>query len=71
MRESLLGKLVMVISRATPEELAAIYQFATGKSPDSAECGVQSGEAEMGLRGDETTDYKTTDHRTALEMLKR
>jgi hypothetical protein len=30
MREVLLGKLVLVLSRATPEELAAIYRFATG-----------------------------------------
>jgi hypothetical protein len=28
MRESLLGKLVLFLSRATPEELAAIYRFA-------------------------------------------
>jgi hypothetical protein len=31
MRDALLGKLVMVLSRATPEELAAIYRFATGE----------------------------------------
>ncbi|MCX6929478.1 MAG: hypothetical protein NT154_40625 [Verrucomicrobia bacterium] len=31
MREALLGKLVLVLSRATPEELAAIYRFATGE----------------------------------------
>ena len=31
MRETLLGKLVLVLSRATPEELAAIYRFATGE----------------------------------------
>jgi hypothetical protein len=31
MREALLGKLVMVLSRATPEELRAIYRFATGE----------------------------------------
>jgi hypothetical protein len=31
MREFLLGKLVLVLSRATPEELAAVYQFATGE----------------------------------------
>ena len=36
MKESLLGKLVMVLSRATPEELAAIYRFATGEPlPDA------------------------------------
>ncbi len=32
MREALLGKLVLVLSRATPEKLAAVYQFATGES---------------------------------------
>jgi hypothetical protein len=32
MRETLLGKLVLVLSRATPEKLAAVYQFATGES---------------------------------------
>ena len=37
MRESLLGKLVMVLSRATPEELAAIYRFATREPSESAE----------------------------------
>jgi hypothetical protein len=31
MREALLGKLVLVLSRATPKELAAIYRFATGE----------------------------------------
>jgi len=31
MREALLGKLVLVLSRATPEELAAIYRFVTGE----------------------------------------
>ena len=31
MREALLGKLVLVLSRATPQELAAIYRFATGE----------------------------------------
>jgi hypothetical protein len=31
MREALLGKLVLVLSRATPEKLAAVYQFATGE----------------------------------------
>ena len=41
MREVLLGKLVMVLSRATPEELAAIYRFATGEPLESAECGVR------------------------------
>ena len=31
MREALLGKLVLFLSRVTPEELAAIYGFATGE----------------------------------------
>jgi hypothetical protein len=44
MRESLLGKLVLVLSRATPEELAAVYQFATGKGLESEECGVRGAE---------------------------
>jgi hypothetical protein len=40
MRETLIGKLVLVLSRATPEELAAVYQFATeeglsGAMPDA------------------------------------
>ena len=42
MRESLLGKLVMVLSRATPEELAATYRFATGEPLGSAEMGIES-----------------------------
>jgi len=48
MRESLLGKLVMVLSRATPEELAAIYRFATGEPLESAECGVRCAELKRG-----------------------
>jgi hypothetical protein len=32
MREALLGKLVLALSRASPEKLAAVYQFATGES---------------------------------------
>jgi hypothetical protein len=32
MREALLGKLALVLSRATPGELAAIYRFATGEA---------------------------------------
>ena len=69
MRESLLAKLVLVLSRATPEELAAIYHFATGEPLESKECGVLGAEAEVGLGDDETTDrrplitnYKTTVH---------
>ena len=48
MRESLLGKLVLVLSRATPEELAAVYRFATGEPLESAECGVQRAEWKRG-----------------------
>ena len=48
MREALLGKLVMVLSRATPEELAAIYRFATGEPLESAECGVRCAELKRG-----------------------
>ena len=36
MRETLLGKLVLVLSRATPEELAGIYRFATGEGLSGA-----------------------------------
>ncbi|MCX6928153.1 MAG: hypothetical protein NT154_33825, partial [Verrucomicrobia bacterium] len=64
MKEALLGKLVMVFSRATPEELAAIYRFATREPLESAECGVRGAEAEMGLRDDETTDYGPQDYGT-------
>jgi hypothetical protein len=48
MIETLLGKLVLVLSRATPEELAAIYRFATGEGLESAECGVRNAESESG-----------------------
>ena len=36
MRETLLGKLVLVLSRATPEKLAAFYRFATGEGLSGA-----------------------------------
>ena len=36
MRETLLGKLVMVLSRARLEELRAIYCFATGEGVSRA-----------------------------------
>ena len=36
MRETLLGMLVMVLSRATLEELWAIYRFATGEGLSGA-----------------------------------
>ena len=36
MKEALLGKLVLVLSRATPEKLAAVYQFATGEGLSGA-----------------------------------
>jgi hypothetical protein len=48
MREAVLGKLVLVLSQATPEELAAVYRFATGEQLESAECGVQSAEWKRG-----------------------
>jgi hypothetical protein len=57
MRESLLGKLVMVLSRATPEKLAAVYQFATGEPLGRAE-------AELGKGDYETADYGLQDHGT-------
>jgi hypothetical protein len=49
MTETLLGKLVLVLSRATPEKLAAIYQFATGEPLGSAECGMQNEECRKGV----------------------
>jgi hypothetical protein len=48
MKEALLGKLVLVLSRATPEELAAIYYFATDKPLESAGCGVRGAELKRG-----------------------
>ena len=36
MRETLLGKLVLVLSRAKPDELAAFYRFATGEGLSAA-----------------------------------
>ena len=48
MRETLLGKLVLVLSRATPEDLAAIYRFATGEPLGSEECRVRSAELKRG-----------------------
>ncbi len=38
----------MLLSRATPGELAAIYRFATGEPLESAKCGVRSGEWQLG-----------------------
>ena len=38
----------MVLSRATPEELAAIYRFATREPLESAECGVRCAELKRG-----------------------
>jgi hypothetical protein len=49
MRETLLGKLVLVLSRATPEKLAAVYQFATGEPLGSAECRMQNEECRKGV----------------------
>jgi hypothetical protein len=48
MRDALLGKLVMVLSRATPEELAATYRFATGEPLERAECRMQNEECRKG-----------------------
>ena len=48
MRTRQLGKLVLVLSRATPEELAAIYRFATRQPLESAECGVRGAELKSG-----------------------
>jgi hypothetical protein len=43
MRETLLGKMVLVLSRATPQELGALYRFATGQPlPDKELCGPVS-----------------------------
>ena len=47
----------MVLSRATPEELAAVYHFATGEPLGSAE-------AELGKGDYETTDHRPQDHGT-------
>jgi hypothetical protein len=47
--ETLLGKLVLVLSRATPEKLAAVYQFATGEPLGSAECRMQNEECTKGV----------------------
>ena len=49
--ETLLGKLVLVLSRATPEKLAAVYQFATGEPLGSAECRMQNEECTKGVPG--------------------
>jgi hypothetical protein len=48
MKEALLGKLVLLLSRATPEELAAIYYFATDKPLENAGCGVRGAELKRG-----------------------
>jgi hypothetical protein len=61
MREALLGKLVLVLSQATVEELAAHYRFATRGPSGSAECAGRNAEAEMGLSDDETADYGPQD----------
>lgn len=59
MKEALLGKLVLVLSRATPEELAAIYYFATDKPLESAGCGVRGAELKRGRAdGSSTPDAK-------------
>jgi hypothetical protein len=48
MKEVLLGKLVLVLSRATPEELATVYRFATRGHLERAEGGVRGAELERG-----------------------
>jgi hypothetical protein len=48
MREALLGKLVLVLSRATVEELAVLYRFATRGPSGSAECAGRNAESEHG-----------------------
>ena len=40
MREALLGKLVLLLSGKTPEELAAIYRFATGQPLPESQRGI-------------------------------
>jgi archaellum component FlaC len=40
LREALLGKLLLLLSRATPEELVAIYRFAMGQSWPESQPGV-------------------------------
>jgi hypothetical protein len=40
MREALLGKLLLLLSRATPEELAAIYRFVTGQPLPESQPGI-------------------------------
>jgi hypothetical protein len=57
MRETLLGKLVLVLSRATPEKLAAVYQFATGEPLGSAECRMQNEECRKGAGAKGGRDY--------------
>jgi len=42
MRETLLGKLLLVLSRATLEESVAIYRFATRGAVDGAACRASS-----------------------------
>jgi hypothetical protein len=48
MRETLLGKLVLVLSRATPEELAAFYRFATGEPMPEPQQGSSASRPELG-----------------------
>ena len=40
MREALLGKLLLLLSRATLEELAAIYRFVTGQPLPESQPGI-------------------------------
>jgi len=59
MRASLLGKLVLVLSRATPEKLAAVYQFATGEPLGRAECRMENAET-AGAKGGRDYAFRFT-----------
>jgi hypothetical protein len=56
MREALLGKLVLVLSRATPEELAGIYRFATGEAVPDRELDARIYQPK-GSRGDVSSEW--------------
>ena len=60
MREALLGKLVLHLSRASPEELAATYRFVMGQPVSESQPGIRKtlpepvladGSAQAGTRG--------------------
>jgi len=65
--ETFLGKLVLVLSRATPEKLAAVYQFVTGESIRDfrelariEEDGRANPSAERGVEGKPTYVFRWT-----------